>query len=243
MDDDNACMAYEDFSIESLAAYLHLTPAQVAKLAEREQLPGRKVSGDWRFSPADIHHWLEDRLGLQESDKLSHVEQVLDGSAPSGEAAISIGELLSPLAVSVPLAARTRRSAIDKMSELAAQTGLLWDPSAMAEAILAREDMQPTALDCGVALLHPRRPMANILAEPLLALGICPQGIPFGGARGMLTDVFFLICSTNDRDHLRVLARLSRMISDDSFLSDLRVAEDPSLAHAAIVRREMEIGD
>lgn len=240
---ENGLMSHEDFTIESLAAYLHLTPTQVSRLADRDQLPGRKVAGQWRFSPADIHHWMEDRLGLQEEDKLAHVEAVLDGSAPADESAISVASMLSPQAIAIPLAAKTRRSAIDSMAKLAAETGMLWDPDAVAEAVLAREDMQPTALDNGVALLHPRRPMANILAEPLLALGISPQGIPFGGARGRLTDLFFLICSTDERSHLRTLARLSRMISDEAFLGELRRAEDAARAHDFITAREAEVDE
>ena len=50
----------------------------------------------------------------------------------------------------------------------------------MADAVRAREDMMPTALDIGVALLHPRRPLASILDRPLLALGRTDRGIPFG---------------------------------------------------------------
>ena len=76
----------------------------------------------------------------------------------------------------------------------------------MADAVRAREQLQSTAMDNGVALLHPRRPLANILAEPVLAVGISPQGIPFGGS-SRLTDVFLLICSCDDRGHLRTLAR------------------------------------
>ena len=95
----------------------------------------------------------------------------------------------------------------------------------MEEAVRARENVHPTALDNGVALLHSRRPLAAILAEPFLALGITPQGIPFGGSR-TLTDIFFLICSTEDRGHLRTLARISRLISDDAFLARLRGSTD-----------------
>ena len=43
-------MAEDDFGIESLAAYLHVDPAQVLRLAERGKLPGRKVAGQWRFA-------------------------------------------------------------------------------------------------------------------------------------------------------------------------------------------------
>ena len=83
----------------------------------------------------------------------------------------------------------------------------------MTEAIRNREELYPTAMDNGVALLHPRRPMPNILGQAVLALGICPGGIPFGGNHGALTDVFFLICSVEDRGHLRTLARLSRVLN------------------------------
>lgn len=231
-------MAQQDFNIESLAAYLHLQPDQVSRAAERGTLPGRKIAGQWRFSPADIHHWLEERLGLQAEEHLSHVERVLERSAPTGESPISLTEMLPLEAIALPLAARTRRSVIQSMAELAASTGHLWDTEAMAAAVLAREEMQPTALENGVALLHPRRPMANILAEPLLALGITGQGIPFGGAGGMLTDVFFLICSIDDRQHLRTLARLSRVLADATLVERLRYAESATSARELLVQRE-----
>ena len=118
----------------------------------------------------------------------------------------------------MPLEARSSSSVIDRMTELAAGTGLLWDPEKMAQAVRERENLHPTALDNGVALLHPRRPMTNILSEPLLALGCTHRGIPFSGARGVLTDIFFLICSTDDQGHLRALARLSRLLGDNTFL-------------------------
>jgi PTS system nitrogen regulatory IIA component len=127
------------------------------------------------------------------------------------------------------------------MSELAAETGFLWDSGKMAEAVRDRENLHPTALDNGVALLHPRRPLPAILAEAFLALGRTYQGIPFGGRRGSLTDVFFLICSTDDRGHLRTLARLSRLLNDDSFLAGIRTAEDAASMHSWIVQRESEL--
>ena len=99
------------------------------------------------------------------------------------------------------------------MVDLAAETGLLWDAEKMTAAVRERENLHPTALENGVALLHPRRPLQQILAEPLVALGITQAGIPFGESHGVLTDVFFLICSTDDASHLRILARLSRLIT------------------------------
>jgi mannitol/fructose-specific phosphotransferase system IIA component len=163
-------MAQDDFDIERLAAYLHMMPAAVMKLAERGKLPGRRVGGEWRFSAPEIHHWLEGRIGLSDDEA----------------------------------------------------------------------EMHSTALDNGVALLHPRRPMPAILAEAVLALGITPGGIPFGSG-GSLTDIFFLICSTSDHEHLRILARLSRVIKDHDFLSALRCTDDPAAIHQLIRDRETAI--
>lgn len=235
-------MADEDFGIESLAAYLHVDPAQVLRLVERGKLPARKVGGQWRFSPAEVHHWLEHRIGLSSDDELVHMEGALRRAGKSEPSeAISIAQMLPLEAIAIPLPARTRGSVITSMVELAANTGWLWDTAKMAEAVRAREDMLPTALENGVALLHPRRPLAGILGQAFLALGRTARGIPCGAPRGTLTDLFFLICSVDDRGHLRVLARLSRLISDPSLLEELRHAPDAVAAHEAIAEREAKL--
>ena len=235
-------MAEEDFDIESLAAYLHLAPAQVGKLAERGKLPARRVAGDWRFSRAEVHLWLEQQIGLSAEEELLRVENVLQASAEqAGAEPASIVAQLPPEAIEIPLAARTRNSVIHSMVELAARTGWLWDPAKMAEAVGTREEMHPTALESGVALLHPRRPMPSILGQAFLALGRTERGIPFGGSRGVLTDVFFLICSVDDRGHLQTLARLSRVIAAPGFLEQLREAPDVRATRAVVEQFEQAL--
>jgi len=234
-------MASQDFDIDSLAAYLHLAPQQVARMADRGKLPGRKVSGHWRFTEAEIHHWLEDRIGLSDEEQLVQMESVLDRRSGARDEVVSIGKMLPLDAIAVPLQARTRGSVIGQMCDLAARTGLLWDAERMADAVRERENLHPTALDIGVALLHPRRPTPNLLAEPFLALGRTYQGIPFGGAQGELTDIFFLILSTDDRGHLRMLARLSRLLGDSVTLDGLRCCDDPVSTRDWIALREAEL--
>ncbi len=234
-------MPHSDFDLSGLARYLHLTPQQVARLADRGRLPGRKVSGQWKFSKADIHHWFERRIGLSDGVELVQVEGVLLGSTPAeSQEEILIADLLPPDAIAIPLPARTRASVLDSMVELAARTGWLWDTAAMVEAVRSREEMHTTALENGVALLHPRRPMPKILAQACLALGRTNTGIPFG-ADAPLTDIFFLICSLDDRSHLRILARLSRVLTSPGFLGLLRAAPDAPTARQLIVDTEAKL--
>lgn len=231
----------EDFDVAALAAYLHITPDRVLKLATQGKLPGRRIGGGWRFSEAEIHHWLEERIGASDEEGLQHVEAALH-RAGRDQSSWSIATLCPIERIAAPLQVRTRSSAIRDMCQLATAGGLLWDAATMAQAVLAREELHPTALDNGVALLHPRRPQSSVLADTVVALGICPQPIAFAST-GQLTDIFFLICSYDDAIHLRILARLSRMISSAEFLEELRQASSPADAHAAIALMEDRLND
>lgn len=235
-------MSQEDFNLRSLADYLQRDAGQLARLAERGQLPGRKVSGQWRFARPEITLWLEKRIVAAGAGDLEQIEDALcePQRTDSGEPQ-AVSDLLVMPAISVSLAARTRTSAIESMVQLAAGTGWLWDERRMIEAVKAREQLYPTALDSGVALLHPRRPMAEILERPLIALGRTEGPIPFGHPHGVLTDLFFLLCSTTDRGHLHTLARLSRLLSEPELLVELRRAEEPAAVLAAVRTHEQAL--
>ena len=151
-------MSGKDFDLEQLAAYLHFTPDQIQKLIKRGELPGRKVQGQWRFSESEIHHWLENRIGMSSPEELEEVERWFERSAPDEESPVVLADLLSVDAIAIPLESRTSNAVIRDMCHLAANTGKLWDESAMAQAVQAREQLLSTALENGVALLHPRRP-------------------------------------------------------------------------------------
>ena len=231
---------HDDFDLQGLANYLHLDLNKVKKLVERGDIPSRRIGGDWRFSPADIHHWLEERIGISGEKELLQVEAAMERSDASAETIANAAGLIPHGGIAYPLAARTRNSAIRSMCQLAMETGLLWDVDKMIAAVEQRENLHSTALDNGVALLPPRRPMAAILAEPFMVLGRTHQGIPFGG-QGGLTDIFFLLCNTTDAEHLRTLARVSRLVSADSFLEEIRSADDADAIREVIVRFEDEL--
>lgn len=231
----------KDLDVDQLAVYLHLTPPQVRRLADRDQLPGRRVGGEWRFSEAEVQTWLEERIGASNLEELGKMQATVDRWSDVDSESVELSRLLLPQAIAVPLEARTRGSVIRTICKMAESTGLLWDATRMTEAVLAREELHPTALDNGVALLHPRRPQSSILAEPLLALGVTSQPLPFGNKSGHLTDVFFLICSTDDRVHLQVLAKISRLLSGTDFLDSLRQCESAQDAHRLVTRFELEL--
>ncbi len=223
--------------MEQLAAYLRRDVREVGKLASRGHLPGHKVGGQWRFARAEINHWIETQMPSLTEKELTNLES---SGSRGGDEPLLAG-LLSEASMAVPLAASTRASVLKELVTLAEQSWQVYDPEAILDAVRQREEMASTALPSGVAIPHPRRPLPAALGESVLAYARTVSGIPFGAPHGGLTDLFFLICCRDDRTHLRVLARLTRLFLRPGFLDELRAAETPHEAWEKIVAAEQQL--
>ena len=211
-------MGSDMMDVEQLAAYLRRDAREVGKLASRGRLPGHKVGGEWRFARAEINHWLESQIHGYSDEQLTALES---GHGRDGEEPL-IANLLAPACVAVPLAATTKASVLKELVKLAEESWEVYDPDAILEAVRLREEMVSTALPSGVAFPHPRRPLSAALGESVIAFGRTASGVPFGDLNGGLTDCFFLIACRDDQTHLRVLARLTRLLLREGFLNELR---------------------
>jgi len=227
-------MSEQEMDLAELAKYLHIDVTKIEKLLKKERIPARRIGGDWRFNLQEINRWLEGQIGLADADELEKMEVSLNrhsGSNP--EADMPITTMLAVDNIIKPLNAKTKGSVIREVCRHALELGLLWDDAKMAELIAEREEMHSTALDNGMALLHPRRPQPGLIGDPFLILAVTPQGLPFGGPRGQMTDVFVLLASREDSGHLQTLARLSRMIQRPETLEAIRdLATSAEIWHA-----------
>jgi PTS system nitrogen regulatory IIA component len=229
----------ETMDVDQLAGYLSRDARELDKLASRGVLPGRKVNGQWRFAKAEIHHWLSTRLHEMSHAELTGIEDAQeDREVPEP----LLANLLRPECVAVPLAAGTRPSLLRELIRLAGESYLVYDDDALLTALQQREEMASTALPGGVAIPHPHRPAGpGVLGDCLVAYGRTPRGIGYGGPRGQMTDLFFLVACTSDRTHLRVLARLGRLFQIEGFLDRLRAADDASEARDIILSAEASL--
>jgi PTS system nitrogen regulatory IIA component len=225
----------EIMDVEQLAGYLSRDAREIGKLASRGVLPGRKVNGEWRFARAEIHHWLESRLHELSHDELLGLESAHTGEVPEP----LLANLLRPESVAVPLPASTRPSVLRELLKLAEATYVLYDADAVYAALVQREEMGTTALPGGVAIPHPHRPQGpGVLGDSLVALGLTGRGIAFGGPRGEMSDVFFLVACMDDRTHLRVLARIGRLLRVEGLLDRLRAAASAGEAREMLLSAE-----
>ena len=105
-------------------------------------------------------------------------------------------------------------------------------------ALLEREKLHTTATGDGIALPHARNPLGGVLKRPLLVFGRHETGVPFGALDNKPVRIFFLLASPNLTDHLTMLARLSRVLRDQTLRNGLLSASRPEEIVAFIADAE-----
>jgi PTS system nitrogen regulatory IIA component len=133
---------------------------------------------------------------------------------------------------------------LKELVQLAEQSWQVYDTDSLLDAVKHREELGTTALESGVAIPHPHRPLSpKAQGESVIAFGRTATGIPFGAPHGALTDLFFLVSCRDAATHLRVLARLSRMMLRPGFLDELRGAETVQDTLQVIELAERELSE
>ena len=192
-----------------------------------------------RFAAAEIHHWVERQL----PDWSEKEHDGLDPICPVSGITPFIAALIPTECIELEFPARTRKSTIRELVKLAGRTGAVADAAAIREAVETREAKASTAWPEGFATPHPHRRLPAALNEAVIAVARAPGGIPFGADLGALTDLFFLVCCTDDRQHLQVLSRLSRILRKPGFADEIRNAEIPQEVRRLIESAELDLSN
>lgn len=207
-------MSYRNMSLDDFAKHVGLDSREVQKLADRGKLPGQKVGGEWRFNRVRVTEWLQQEMHTMDEDRLATIDRAMGPSLD--DKSMVLTDMIGIEGIDIALRANTKASVLRELVNLAEHTGLIYDPQGLLQALEAREEMCSTGLQHGLAFPHPRQPMPYASAEPLVCVARTVRPIGFGSPYGGLSQLFFLICCHEDRHHLRVLARLVRILSADT---------------------------
>lgn len=228
-------------TIQDVAKLLGSDVQRVERMAKRGKIPCQKIGGQFRFNRAEITEWLQQTMGAMSHDHLAEVDAGITTQRQTPQDQAIITPLLRIEAVSTNLGSRTKNSTLRELVALADKTGLVVDVQTLVEAVIHREELCSTAIERGVAIPHPRRPLPDAIAEPILVVARNGQGIAFGAPDGRMTTLFFLTVSQDDRHHLHSLARLCRMLRDERFVARLEAAEIPGEMIDLLKQRELEV--
>lgn len=132
----------------------------------------------------------------------------------------------------------SKAKAIRMLAELLAP-GLDVEPEEVEQLLLEREQLQSTAIGEGVAIPHAA--MDNI-SHRAAALLLCPQGVEFDSLDGEPARIIFGVVGPRQAtaDHLKVLARISRLLRDGGTRQRLLEVSNPTAARELVLQGDGE---
>ena len=148
---------------------------------------------------------------------------------------MQIDDLLVPRGVIAQLRATSKKQALQEIARRAAAVTGVADHR-IYDVLAERERLASTALGRGVAIPHGKLPELPRLLGLFARL---ERPIPFEAVDDQPVDLIFTLLAPGDAgaEHLRALARVSRLLRDDTICQKLRGTDNTDALYALLTDR------
>ena len=147
---------------------------------------------------------------------------------------MELGDLIKPDAVIPALKAKNKKQVLQELSEKAASlTGLRVRD--ILETLLQRERLGSTAVGRGIAIPHGRLPALKSIFSLFARL---EQPIEFDAVDEEPVDLIFLLLAPEHAgaDHLKALAKISRLLREPQTIERLRASHDRAAIYSVLTQ-------
>jgi PTS system nitrogen regulatory IIA component len=151
---------------------------------------------------------------------------------------MKISEYLKPDDIIPELAAVSKNEVIEELAAMLAGHHDGLDREQLLEKILEREKLGSTGIGDGIAIPHAKlKAVGNIM----VAFGRSGRGVDFNALDGKPVHILFLLVARDENfgAHLKLLARISRILKNPSFRNRLMEAGDSQSIYQ-IIREQDE---
>lgn len=145
---------------------------------------------------------------------------------------MELSDLVSPRAVLCRVKAGSKKQALQEIAHRASEVYGL-EVRAVFEGLLAREKLGSTAMGNGVAIPHARMAGLNGIVALFAQLD---RPVDFEAADGQGVDLIFVLLAPQEAgaDHLRALAKISRLMRDAGVRKKLRETDSEAALYALV---------
>lgn len=150
-------------------------------------------------------------------------------------------DILDPELIIADLEGQNKRELLNNFAALLDEQNKIEDRHEFLEVILAREALGSTGIGDGIAIPHGK---LSHLKNLVLSFGISRKGVDFDAMDGKPVHLFFVLIAPEDSpgDHLKALARISRILKSTSFRERLLATEDRDDIYRHIKEEDEQYG-
>ena len=145
---------------------------------------------------------------------------------------MKILDVLTREAICADLKAHDKKSILEELAGPVAE-GAGVDHDELVRVLMDRERLGSTGIGGGIGIPHGKM---KTLQSLVLGFGLSRAGVNFESMDGKPTHIFFLLLTPENSTglHLKVLARISRILKNDPFKEKLLAARDSEEIYAII---------
>jgi PTS system nitrogen regulatory IIA component len=153
---------------------------------------------------------------------------------------LKITDFLDSNMVIPHLQGRDKASVVKEMAEWLVRSLPALDGEKLVKVLLEREKIGSTAIGEGVAIPHGKLPEIDRVHG---VFARSPEGVDFDSVDGYRTHLFFLLVAPEHSpgDHLKALARISRLLQDAEFRARLMKASSAAELFNAITAEDEKV--
>lgn len=150
---------------------------------------------------------------------------------------MNIQDMLKKEFIVENLKSRTKKEVLVELSDVFSHGNTDIDRNTVIEVLLEREKLGSTGIGDGIAIPHGK--LAD-LEKLIISFGKSATGVDFDSLDGKPVHIFFLLLAPENSagQHLKALARISRMLKDVPFRESLLKAETSEDAYNLIVEKD-----
>ena len=145
---------------------------------------------------------------------------------------MDLADLIKPEAIYPSLKAKTKKQALQELAQRAAVlTGV--DAREIFDTLLQREHLGSTGIGRGIAIPHGRVAALRNIVSVFARLD---EPIDFEALDNEPVDLIFLLLAPEHAgaDHLKALARISRLLREPSSIEKLRASKDRAALYSVL---------
>jgi len=131
----------------------------------------------------------------------------------------------------------SKEEVLRRIAELLSGGGYVEDLEKAFSELKRREEIQSTGIGGGIAVPH----LLCDIEEPVVGFMTLKAPVEFDALDGKPVDVVFFTAAPNPNLHLRMLARLARLVKSSGIVDRIRKAEGPEEAYEAFKQEEISL--
>ncbi|MBF0302883.1 MAG: PTS sugar transporter subunit IIA [Desulfamplus sp.] len=228
-------------ALTEIADDLGLNLDTLERWIRQGKIPVNKHGSIGIYNELEFHRWAEKHRKTQMHPNNDHALQKEQDD--QSENILSPSVLLSALkrgGVFHNIVGKTKDEVIDAVIDIIPDFSGK-DRDEIRHQLMEREKLASTGIGKGVAIPHPRNPLANGLTNPMIITCFLENSVDFDAIDDKPVSVLFVILSPSVETHLNLLSRLSFCLRDSNFMAFLHQKPDADLFLNRIKDMERDI--